>query len=75
MLVGVVLGAADPRHGRRRTHIVSLVAAGLIAVWWLSRQDFFLALWFGYFAVINYQILQSIHDSYHYAEDADWWRR
>jgi membrane-associated protease RseP (regulator of RpoE activity) len=73
---GVVLGVANPRQGSRWAHVVSLLTAGGIAVWWVMRKELMLAVWFGYFALINYQILQTLHTAYRFAdEDPEWWRR
>jgi membrane-associated protease RseP (regulator of RpoE activity) len=72
----VVLTMFDRRHGARRGHIVSLLMAGLIAVFAASREDYFLALMFGILAFMNYQSLQSLHQasSFGLDHDDDWWR-
>jgi membrane-associated protease RseP (regulator of RpoE activity) len=71
----VVLKQANPRNARWWTHVVSIVAAGAIAMWWVSRSDFLLALWFGYFALVNYQMLRGIQRTWsHRADDPEWWR-
>ena len=74
----VVLSQVDRRNGVRRSHIVSLVTAGLLAVAaaYLSRLGYFPVIFFGILAVLNYQVLQSLHQAkafgvYH---DDDWWR-
>ncbi len=74
----VVLSQVDRGHGVRRAHIVSLVTAGVLAVLaaCASRHDYFLVIFFGVLAVLNYQVLQSLHQAkafgvYH---DDDWWR-
>ncbi len=74
----VVLNQVDRRNGVRRSHIVSLVTAGVLAVLavTISRQDLFPVIFFGILAVLNYQVLQSLHQAkafgvYH---DDDWWR-
>ncbi|MGO8903529.1 MAG: site-2 protease family protein [Isosphaeraceae bacterium] len=74
----VVLSQVDRTHGVRRAHIVSLVTAGVLAVLAASasRHDYFLVIFFGVLAVLNYQVLQSLHQAkafgvYH---DDDWWR-
>jgi stage IV sporulation protein FB len=72
---GVVLGRVNPRHGTRWMHVVSLLTAGGVAVWWASADQFMTAIWFGYFAFINYQILQSIHASDRFGDDPEWWGR
>jgi stage IV sporulation protein FB len=72
----VVLTMFDRRHGVRRGHIVSLLTAGIIAVFAASREDYFLALMFGILAFMNYQSLQSLHQasSFGLDHDDDWWR-
>ncbi len=73
----VILGQVNPPEARRWTHIVSLMTAGLIALFWLSRESWMLALWFGYFGYMNYQALQAMHAARFstHDSDADWWRR
>ena len=74
----VVLTMFDRRQGTRRGHIVSLLTAGVLAVLAASQgSDFFLTIFFGMFAFINFQVLQSLHQAqssgvYH---DDDWWKR
>ena len=51
----VILTMFDRRHGVRRGHIVSLLTAGIIAVFAASREDYYLALMFGILAFMNYQ--------------------
>jgi stage IV sporulation protein FB len=74
----VVLSMADRKHGTRRGHILSLVTAGFLAVAAASqREDFMLVIFFGMFAFLNFQILQSLQQAQSfgvYHED-DWWRR
>jgi Zn-dependent protease len=67
----VVLGSFNPRHGTRWAHVVSLMTAGLIALWWASQGRYIMALWFGYFGYVNYQVLQAMHDAY---RSGDGWR-
>jgi stage IV sporulation protein FB len=76
----IVLSYINPREGRRWSHIISLVLAGLLAVLAFARIEdgsYFLPFFFLFFAVVNYQILQSIHQaqSYGLSNDEDWWRR
>jgi len=72
-----VLDMADPRNGARRAHILSLVTAGVLAVMVASwSRNFFLVLFLGYFAFINFQILQAMHQTRSLgARDDDWWQR
>jgi membrane-associated protease RseP (regulator of RpoE activity) len=74
----------DPRHGARRTHILSMLTAGIIAAYFATRMSqsgdqsgLFRVIFFGYFAFINYQLLQAYHQKYeeYGADDADWWKR
>jgi stage IV sporulation protein FB len=74
-IFGVVAGEVNPRDGQRWTHIAALLTAGAIAVWWASHEEYMLAVWFGYFGFINYQALQSLHQSHQFADQGDWWRR
>ena len=61
----VVLSQVDRRNGVRRCHIVSLVTAGILAVlsFHLNRHDYFLVMFFGVLAFLNYQVLQSLHQA------------
>jgi Zn-dependent protease len=67
------------RNGRRWAHAVSLVTAGLLALWQFRQGNFFQAVFFAYFAFVNYQMLQSLHDYARYGDPygdgADWWKR
>jgi Zn-dependent protease len=75
----VVLTQVDRRHGVRRSHIVSLVTAGVVGVVaaMTSQDRLFMAVFFGMLAFLNYQMLQSLHQAHSYSEydDADWWKR
>ncbi len=76
---GVVLGQVQPSHGRRWTHVVGLLTAGVMA--YLSYQytgDLYRTAFFGVFALSNYQILQTMHQQSRFGgmgDDEDWWRR
>jgi Zn-dependent protease len=72
----VVATVIDRRHGVRRAHIVSLLTAGVIAVFAAYREDYYLALMFGILAFMNYQMLQSLHEARSFGadHDDDWWR-
>jgi stage IV sporulation protein FB len=75
----IVLSAINPSQGTRWGHIVSLLVAGILAV--LSAtfrsHDLFLPILFGYLAMINYQVLQSIHQAQAMGlyQDDEWWKR
>jgi membrane-associated protease RseP (regulator of RpoE activity) len=74
----VLLSQVDRRSGVRWGHTVSLITAGVFAVLAasVSRGNYYLTIMFGLLAVMNYQILQSLHHAQTfgvYHED-DWWR-
>jgi stage IV sporulation protein FB len=48
-----------PREGIRYSLVLSMVAAGAVAVWALSRQDTYLAIMFGMLAFSSYQTMQA----------------
>jgi Zn-dependent protease len=76
------LAHVNPRDGRRWGHIVSLLTAGLLIIYVLYQargnpgdQPLFRVLWFGFFAFLNYQVLQGYHARYRtYGpdDDRDW---
>jgi stage IV sporulation protein FB len=76
----ILISHFDRSKGQRWTHIVSLLVSGVLAVMAYSLTnppDLFLTLFFGYFAFLNFQILQTIHQAQTmglYQED-EWWRR
>ena len=72
-----VLSQVNPYNGRRWTHTVSLVLAALIAILsYAITQDLFRSVFFAYFAVINYQMLDMIHRAQTMGiYDDDWWRK
>ncbi len=49
----------NPREGIRQSLLLSIIAAVVMAAYGLSRQDWFIALLFGYFAYSSYAILQA----------------
>jgi Zn-dependent protease len=60
----ILLSYVNPYQGKRWGHTVSFVTSGLLAVVsYLQLHSVFLAVFFGYFAFLNYQILQSIHQA------------
>jgi stage IV sporulation protein FB len=74
----VVLMMINPRRGGRWAHIVSLVLAGVIAslIMIYSPQQFWMAIFFAYFALVNYQTLQMEYQYVTYGgDDGDSWRR
>jgi stage IV sporulation protein FB len=75
----VLLSQVDRQHGVRRGHIVSLLTAGILAVlaYWANPEDFYPPILFGVLALINFQVLQSLHQAQSLGvdQDDDWWRR
>jgi stage IV sporulation protein FB len=74
----ILLTFVDRSRGPRWGHVVSLLVAGGLAILIMATtKDMFLVIFFGYFAVINYQVLQSIHQAHSMGlyQDDDWWRR
>jgi stage IV sporulation protein FB len=75
----VVLSQVDRRNGVRRSHIVSLVTAGLFAAWrgLADQQNLYPAIFFGMLAFLNYQVLQSLQQAQAFGvyQDDDWWKR
>jgi Zn-dependent protease len=74
----VLLSQVDRRSGVRWGHTISLIAAGILTVLaaTLLRGDYYPTIFFGLLAVMNYQILQSLHhaQSFGVYHDDDWWR-
>ncbi len=73
----ILLTYVNRYEGKRWGHTVSLVASGLLAVVSYSlTRSLFLTVFFGYFAYLNFQILQSIHRAQVMGlYDEEWWRR
>ncbi len=73
----ILLSLHNPYQGKRRAHTIGLVTAGSLAVLsYLWTRDYFLAIFFGFFAFLNYQTLQTIHQAQVMGVyDEDWWRR
>jgi len=74
----ILLSLYDRSRGQRWTHVVSLLVSGALAIMVITRSsDMFLIVFFASFAIINFQVLQSIHQAQTmglYQED-EWWRR
>jgi Zn-dependent protease len=75
----ILLSLYDRARGPRWGHIVSLLCAGGLAIMAMSRgsDNLFNALFLAYFAMMNYQMLQTLHQAHSmgiYHED-EWWRR
>jgi Zn-dependent protease len=74
----ILLSFYDRSRGVRWSHVVSLLVAGsaaLFAFTWTSEM--FLTIFFALFAVINFQILQTLHQAHALGayQDDDWWKR
>lgn len=69
----VLLGQVNRSAATRWAHVVGLLTAGLLAIWRASQQDYFMAVWFGLFALINYRMLQSHYDAFR-SGDGEWWQ-
>jgi membrane-associated protease RseP (regulator of RpoE activity) len=66
-IAGVILGQVSPAHGRRWTHVIGLVSAGILAfVSFQYTGSLFMPIFFGMFAMSNYQILQALHQQSRY---------
>jgi stage IV sporulation protein FB len=73
----VILTSVDRGRGRHWNHVLSLLVSGGLAVAiYIRTEDFFDAAFFGVFALMNYQELQTIHRSLSmgYTRDDEWWR-
>jgi len=73
----VVLTQANPRDGARWGHGIAFLTAGLLAIFMgVQAQNLFMALFMGYFAYVNYEQLQRLHEASRFGhQDDDWWRR
>jgi len=76
-ITGVFLTLLNRHKGMSWTHAISLVTAGVLALLALTMlRSPFMTLFFGLFAVMNYQLLQSQYERAKYGmDDDDWWRR
>jgi Zn-dependent protease len=75
---GVVLSMINRRKGMNWTHVLSLVTAGIIAMVFFRYSRMLTGLFFAFFALINFQVLQAQHHAARYSnleDDADWWKR
>jgi stage IV sporulation protein FB len=73
-----LLSLYDRSQGQRWAHVVSLLTAGALAVLVYSlRENLYLTVFFGYFALMNFQILHTIHQAQTtgMSKDDDWWQR
>ncbi len=66
-IAGVLLTQSNPANGRRWTHILALVTAGSLALLsYMKLEDTFLAIFFAIFALMNFQILNALHQQARY---------
>jgi stage IV sporulation protein FB len=73
----ILLTFVDRQRGRRWGHIVSLlVAGGLAVVSFTFTKSVFQLMFFGYFAFVNYQVLEAMHHAHGMGlyQEEDWWR-
>ena len=54
-----ILLKANPRDGIRQSLMLSILAAGAMALFGLTRQDWFIAIFFGYLAYASYATLEA----------------
>jgi stage IV sporulation protein FB len=74
----ILLTFYDRARGQRWGHVVSLLVAGAVAlIAYSTTERLFLTLFFGYFALVNYQVLQSLHQAHSMGlyQDDEWWRK
>jgi stage IV sporulation protein FB len=76
-MTGVVLAMLNRRNGMGWAHVISLVTAGLLgAMCMIWFHNLFMTVFFGYFAITNYQMLQAHRQRTRYGlDDDDRWRR
>jgi Zn-dependent protease len=76
----ILLTAQNRHEGTRRTHILSMVTAGILAILlYRWTGSIFNTLFVGYLGLINFQLLQAAQFQGGYGGDEDyddnWWRR
>jgi Zn-dependent protease len=78
-IAGVIFTKVNRYKGMQWTHILSLVVAGVAAIWMYQKyQSIVNALLFASLAVTNLQLLQALREYSHYdayGDDADFWKR
>jgi stage IV sporulation protein FB len=77
-ITGVLTTMLNPRKGMRWTHIISAVTAGALAVWALTRENYFRFFFMGSFAGYNVRLLLDLRErgyvGYDDRDEADWWK-
>ncbi len=75
----VFFSLGNRREGPRRCFVLSLLAAGGLAVYMFSRENTPAAILLAYLGLINFQLLQASKYQGRYGdgseEDDDWWKR
>jgi stage IV sporulation protein FB len=75
----VLLTMHNRSQGLLRAYIVSLVTAGLVAIYFIRTEQYINALLFGYLGMMSYQNLQALHYQSRYGsgfeDEVDWWKR
>ncbi len=74
----ILLTFYDRSRGQRWGHVVSLLVAGAVAlISYALTQRLFMTVFFGYFALVNYQVLQTLHQAHSMGlyQDDEWWRK
>ena len=78
-VASILLSLYNRSEAQRWAHSISLLTSGILAAYimsWPGEPRLFLIIFFGSFAVMNYQSLQAIHQSRIFQSgDDDWWRR
>jgi stage IV sporulation protein FB len=75
----VFLSMHNRREGQRRAYILSVVTAGLLAIYFVKYEQYYNALLVGLLAFSSFQMLQALHYQSRYGnsfeDEADWWKR
>lgn len=78
-IASVLLSMQNPRQGRRRAYILSILTAGLLAIYFVNQKSYINALLVGLLALSSFQVLQAYHYQSKYGDsfedEADWWKR
>jgi membrane-associated protease RseP (regulator of RpoE activity) len=77
-MASVLLTAQNRREGPRRSYILSLVAAGLGALYFVHEEQYPNAILMGMLALSSFQVLQVLHQQSRYGgygDGSDWWKR
>lgn len=75
----ILLSMHNRRQGQRRAYIISILTAGLLAIYFVKQENYYNALLVGLLALSSYQTLQAFHyqskfgDSFE--DETDWWKK